>query len=539
MRVRAGLLLLATVAALSLGAPPVARPAEDLTVVSDDALTARLREVIVNSPAVGAETPLRVLLPADYDANAPEPYPVLYLLHGAGDDYTSWTRRIDLESITPDLRVVIVMPNAGRYGWYSNWYNNGAGGPPRWEDHHIRELIPWVERTYRVRTDRQGRAVAGISMGGFGAMSYAARHPDLFAAAASFSGAVDSNTFDPAGPIASDLRTVYEEQKPPASIWGDRTTQEVRWRGHNPWDLAENLSGVRVTLRTGNGQPGGEFNSRPDPVELYVHQQSVNLHDRLIALGKSHVWEDYGAGSHEWTYWQRDFLRTLPDFLDEFTRPALKDPAFTYKSIEPDYSVYGWRVQLERPVVEFSTFAAKPDGFSLTGTGKAVVTTAARYTPGATYDIAGATPAEAVADSEGRLRLEVDLGPVHPFQQYTPPADAQELVAGAAYFKTVEVTIRPTPPPSGRDSSAPAAVETRGERGGRLPATGATSLAGLGVLAAALGVTRVRERARPIGGTRAPGRPTAGRWRTRRGDSCGTGRTEYGRRTRRPPGPAR
>ena len=492
-------------------APASSASADELTVVRDEALTARLHEVVVNSPAVGGETPLRVMLPVDYDANAAEPYPVLYLLHGCCDDYKSWSNKTDLEEITAGVRAVIVMPDAHPFGWYSNWHNNGAGGPPRWEDYHVGELMRWVERTYRVRTDRQGRAIAGLSMGGFGAMSYAARHPDLFASASSFSGAVDTNVLDPAAPTGVDLLTIPQEQKPPGSIWGPRATEEVRWRGHNPWDLAENLSTVRLTVRTGNGLPGGEFGGGPDGLEAYVHEQSVNFHTRLTALGKEHVWEDYGPGAHQWPYWQKDLVQTLPDIVDEFSRPELKDPAFTYKSIAVDYSVYGWRVVIDRPVVEFSTLTVTPDGFSLTGTGKAVVTTAARYTPGATYDVAGATPAEAVADAEGRLRLEVDLGPVHPFQQYTPPADAQEAVAGAAYFKTVDVTV--TPRPRRDESNSASTQRTPDARGSRLPATGATSLAGLGLLAAALAVRRARRpgQARRSGGTRAPGRPTAAR----------------------------
>ena len=98
-------------------------------------------------------------------------------------------------------------------------------------------------------------------MGGFGAISYAARHPDRFTAAASFSGAVDTN--DPA-----DIAITGDEP------FGPRATQEVRWRGHNPWDLAANLRGLSLTVRTGNGLPGGPFGGG-DGVEQVVHRMSV------------------------------------------------------------------------------------------------------------------------------------------------------------------------------------------------------------------------------------------------------------------------
>ena len=86
------------------------------------------------------------------------------------------------------------MPDGGRGGFYTNWFNNGAGGQPRWEDWHVKQLIPWVDRHYRTLDARRERAIAGLSMGGFGAFTYASRHPDLFTAALSLSGAVDPTT---------------------------------------------------------------------------------------------------------------------------------------------------------------------------------------------------------------------------------------------------------------------------------------------------------------------------------------------------------
>ena len=64
-------------------------------------------------------------------------------------------------------------------GWCTDWFNGGAGGPPRWETFHIDQLIPWVDRNLRTVANRGGRAIAGLSQGGFCSMSYAARHPDL------------------------------------------------------------------------------------------------------------------------------------------------------------------------------------------------------------------------------------------------------------------------------------------------------------------------------------------------------------------------
>ena len=164
------------------------------------------------------------------------------------------------------------MPDAGLGGWYTNWQNPGARGQPRWETFHVDELIPWIDRHYRTR----GRAIAGLSMGGFGAMSYAARHPDLFQAAASFSGAVDTNTPPQAASAIIDGIAGLDGGLP-GSLFGLRETDEVRWRGHNPWDLAVNLKPLSLTLRTGNGEAGGPYGGGgpTDPIEPVVHAMGV------------------------------------------------------------------------------------------------------------------------------------------------------------------------------------------------------------------------------------------------------------------------
>ena len=76
---------------------------------------------------------------------------MLYLLHGASGDQTSWTSagQGEAEQLTAKLPLIVVMPDGGRGGFYTNWFNNGAGGKPRWEDWHIKQLIPWVDRHYR------------------------------------------------------------------------------------------------------------------------------------------------------------------------------------------------------------------------------------------------------------------------------------------------------------------------------------------------------------------------------------------------------
>ena len=131
------------------------------------------------------------------------------------------------------------MPEGGTEGYYSNWFNEGRGGPPAWQTFHLTELIQVLERDWRASDHR---AVAGLSMGGLGAMLYAAHSPHLFRAAASFSGVLDT------------LSTT-DWQFPPEA-WGNRTQQAKVWRQHNPTDRAADLRGISLFVSYGHGDPG-------------------------------------------------------------------------------------------------------------------------------------------------------------------------------------------------------------------------------------------------------------------------------------------
>ncbi|MFW6066652.1 MAG: alpha/beta hydrolase, partial [Planctomycetota bacterium] len=131
--------------------------------------------------SIDKKTAMNVLLP-DGDG----PFPVLYLLHGLSDDYTTWLRRTGIERYVEDLPLAVVMPD-GHRSWYCN--------DPRpeglaYEDHIVRDVVGFVERTFPVTPARDARAIAGLSMGGFGAMMLAMRHPEMFSVACSHSGAV-------------------------------------------------------------------------------------------------------------------------------------------------------------------------------------------------------------------------------------------------------------------------------------------------------------------------------------------------------------
>ncbi len=180
---------------------------------------------------------MRILLPADYASHPHRRYPVLYLLHGTSGGASDWTTVGGAEATTAGRELIVVMPDIALPdtggGWCTNWVNGGAYGAPEWETFHIDELIPWVDRNLRTVANRRGRAIAGLSQGGFCAMSYAARHPDLFGTALSFSGAPDI-AFDAAGDHAPSTAIINVTEAaldnvPANSMFGSANTDEINW----------------------------------------------------------------------------------------------------------------------------------------------------------------------------------------------------------------------------------------------------------------------------------------------------------------------
>ncbi len=414
---------------LGLAGPTSARADDGLQLLGTEHLSDRLSVLRFHSPALGREVRARVLTPAGFDAGR-DRLPVLWLLHGGFGSSADWTDVGAAEELTAGLPMLVVMPDAGTGGWYSDWRNATAEGPQRWETFHLDELRPWVEQTYGTRTDRGGRAIAGLSMGGFGALHDAARHPDLFGFAAAFSGAVD--ILHP-GVSAVVSASPLAHQGLPPDLFGDRLLDEVRWRANNPVDLAANLRTVEVQLRTGNGMPGGAHHTDLDPVELGCSQATAALHQRLDALGIAHLYDDYGPGAHAWSYWRDGLAATLPAVVARFAEPPSAPPArVEHLAYEPSFSVWEHDVDLARATYEPTVLGVRPDGFDLRGHGAGTVTSPARYLPGttvlATTTGAGARTVELVADAEGRVAVPVDLGAPSLVPGLEPPGTAHVTI---------------------------------------------------------------------------------------------------------------
>ena len=220
--------------------PAIGEPADDgAVVVGVTDVDDRTKDLLIDSPAIGGIVGVRLILPEAFDAQPATEWPVLYLLHGGGGSHTDWPQYTDAEDLLKTTDVLAVLPDGGERGFYTDWWNDGAGGPPMWETFHLVELRQLLERNWHAGDKR---VVAGLSMGGYGAMEYASRRPGLFLAAASFSGAVDLI----GGGI--DLGT--------DDIWGSRYSDEENWKAHDPTTNAAALKGTALYVAYGDGGKG-------------------------------------------------------------------------------------------------------------------------------------------------------------------------------------------------------------------------------------------------------------------------------------------
>ena len=289
---------------------PQASMREGVRVVSVETIDERVRDLTIETSALDTLVGVRLILPAGFDSEPDRRWPVLYLLHGAGIDqfaYRSWTENTDVVALFAPADVLVVMPEAAGYGWYTDWWNGGSGGAPMWETFHLTELRAILERDWRAGDQR---AVAGLSMGGYGAMAYAARNPGLFKAAASFSGPLD---------ILAEKDFIG----PDVAVWGDPDAQRDVWQAHNPIDLAESLRGTTLFISWGEGGQG-PLDPEPfvDETEAFRALSNEAFVQRLQELGIPATVDDYGAGTHTWPYFERALHRALPLLLQVLGEPT-------------------------------------------------------------------------------------------------------------------------------------------------------------------------------------------------------------------------
>ncbi|MFB4308551.1 alpha/beta hydrolase [Actinomadura sp. GTD37] len=290
----------------------VPAPASAAAGVAEKWLDARTLDLTWTSPNVGEEVSARVLLPKGWSRTAKRTWPVVYAFQGGRDDYTSWTRETGIEEIAARWDVMVVMPSGGDNGSYTDWWNDGAGGLPRWETFHTGEVMKLMAR-YRAGTSR---AVMGASSGGQGALAYAARHPGMFRYAASFSGSTHL-TMDGMQVFLLAVNLLGSGMDA-LRIFGLPGRDDANWRAHDPYVLAGRLRGVGLYVSSGTTGMNGPYTPEgaewrlTQLSEILIGQMNHSFVNRLHELNipvTSHI---YGNGWHAWPEWIPEMRAAWP-----------------------------------------------------------------------------------------------------------------------------------------------------------------------------------------------------------------------------------
>lgn len=163
-----------------------ARAQKDALSLAETAKNARVKEHVFHSASLNRDMHYLILFPRDYLSSAR--FPVLYLLHGLFGDYKNWDKLTHLETVAEPLPLLIVMPDAD-----DSWYTNSATkSADKFEDYIVKDLISEIDAKYRTIPEKRARAIAGLSMGGYGSVKFALKYPELFTFAGSLSGAFNA-----------------------------------------------------------------------------------------------------------------------------------------------------------------------------------------------------------------------------------------------------------------------------------------------------------------------------------------------------------
>ena len=169
-----------------LGALSITPLARTPTGIVRDKPSSLVRDEVFRSSSLSRDMHYRVLLPAAYEAGGR--FPVLYLLHGIYGDYMNWDTRTRLEEYTKTLNMIVIMPDGD-----DSWYTNSATvASDKFEDYIIKDIISEVDGKFRTFRDRHARAIAGLSMGGYGSVKFGLKYPELFVFSGSLSGAFNA-----------------------------------------------------------------------------------------------------------------------------------------------------------------------------------------------------------------------------------------------------------------------------------------------------------------------------------------------------------
>lgn len=301
----------------------------------------RLETRTFASAALGVEKSVVVYLPANYDRDPAKRYPVFYYLHGLGGNETNWSKGAQLQSVADGMTLdaIVVMPDgdnnfyvdsampvdydaclATGKGMFSQRQDRAATcvRASKYATYITRDLVAWVDASFATIPTREGRAIAGLSMGGFGALSLAMRNPTLYAAAASHSG-VDSLLlaapfpYPPGQPDKAVLSLAIWDQVPGIGPWVKQLfgAELATWQAVDPTTLATTLDPATAPALYLDCGTEDDFN---------LQHGATYLHDLLAARDIEHAFY-LGPGAHDMAFWRE----RLPHSL-KFLRAHVKTP---------------------------------------------------------------------------------------------------------------------------------------------------------------------------------------------------------------------
>ncbi len=249
-----------------------------------------------NSEALGQEKQCAVYLPAGYQ-NSDRTYPAVYFLHGLFGSEQRWIERGArkvLDQLIADgsvMPMIIAMPDGD-----NSFYVNSVRGNAAYEDYILNDFIPFIEKSYRINPERSSRAISGVSMGGYGALMLAMRHPDLFSASSAHSAVLLPVPISKLSPrLLQSFQSRFFE-----AVFGN-PIDEAYWSAHNPVDLArsaKNLDSVHWYFDCGTEDRYGFFLG------------AAKLHDVMDSAGIPHEYGLY-PGGHGWDYVKTTLHRSM------------------------------------------------------------------------------------------------------------------------------------------------------------------------------------------------------------------------------------
>ena len=255
-----------------------------------------VRDSSFQSASLGREMQYRVILPSDHDSGVRR-YPVLYLLHGLAGHYEDWESRTHLDQYAEGMPLIIVMPEGD-----DSWYTNSASQPQeKWEDYIVKDLIPYVDSHFYTIQTRHARAIAGLSMGGYGAMKFALKYPGTFIFAASFSGA-EVVVHDPSFKIPFGQKYVDQIR----DIFGDGMTQART--DNDIFELAKKRAPAQVPYLVVTCGTEDDLLASNREFVAVLQQQKIRY--------EYHE----SAGAHTWQYWDEQIAYVLPLLMDRYFR---------------------------------------------------------------------------------------------------------------------------------------------------------------------------------------------------------------------------